>query len=182
MLAPVGVEGRVALPQGGRRVDSAGGTKSDQPSHRSPAKGAQLCKTPAMTPSARSALLVVLRRYGEPKPSDAPRAPAEAGPEGARGARVAVRDERVGRPRVAERREDEAAPRRRLCGGGLERGDRPHAAGEKVDAPLQAIVIRANPRQSEEVETDAAAPARLHRKEEEEAGWRQAIRLDALGP
>ena len=63
-------------------------------------------------------------------------------------------------------RNTEPWPRRRSCGppgGGLEGGGQPGEAGEEVDVHLQEIMNRASHRQFEEVETDAAAPARRHR-------------------
>ena len=62
-------------------------------------------------------------------------------------ARVAVRDEHVGQPRVAEQKADEAA-RRRLGCGSLRVGG---AAGEKVDVHLQ-IMTRTSHRLFEEVD------------------------------
>ena len=112
-----------------------------------------------MTPLTRSTLLVVLLWCGEPKMSVGTQRLVQPGPEGAREARVAVRDEHVGQPDVAEHRRDEVA-RRRLSGSGLEGRDQPHAPGQLVDVHLQEVVPRAGGGELQKVEADAPAAAR----------------------
>ena len=66
----------------------------------------------------------------------------QARPEGSGEARVAVRDEQIGQPHVAEHRSDEVA-RRLLGGGGLEGRDQPHAPSQEVNVHQQKGVAEA---------------------------------------
>ena len=100
----------------------------------------------------------------------------QAKPERAREARVAVRDEHVRQPHVAERRGHEVLYRG-FCSGCLERGDHPQPPSEKVDVHLQKVVAGASYRKFNEVEADAAAAARRHG--EQACGW-QMEGFDAL--
>ena len=84
----------------------------------------------------------------------------QARPEGAGEALVAVRDEHVGQPYVAEHRRDQLEVASvRLGGGGLEGRDQPHAPSQAFDVRLQKAVTGAGDGhwQIEEVVADTPA-------------------------
>ena len=103
----------------------------------------------------------------------------QPGPESAGKARVAVRDEHVGKPHVAEDGMHKIA-RRNVGGSGLHGGNQPHAAGQEVNVHLQKVLARAGRWQFKEVQADAATASCRHRKGVEQTGRRQVVRLYAL--
>ena len=115
-------------------ANSTSGTKSAQSLHLSLAMER---RTSAMTPLTGS-VVVVLEAEVERRSKHL----VQTCPEGARKARVAIRNEDVGQPHVAEYRGYEVAARS-LRRGGLHVLDKPDAACQEIDVHLHEVMTRA---------------------------------------